>query len=213
MNVEQLQNAEDGDNTEVVAVDELATLKTRATTMGISFHPAIKTDALRAKISAKLNDLPDPDETKTEASPPAPAGAVLTKAEDPAEETPGARRARLRREANELVRIVLSTKDPKKKEWEGEIFTTGNAVIGTIKKFVPFDVEEGWHVPRAIYNMLKARECQIFVNRKVKQGDKTQMVREGKIIKEFLIEVLPPLTPAELKDLAQRQAMANGAQA
>jgi hypothetical protein len=34
-------------------------------------------------------------------------------------------------------------------------------------------------------------------------------VRKGKLIKEFAIEVLPQLTPEELRDLAQRQAMAN----
>jgi len=33
-------------------------------------------------------------------------------------------------------------------------------------------------------------------------------VRQGKLIKEFAIEVLDALTPGELHELAQRQAMA-----
>ena len=33
-------------------------------------------------------------------------------------------------------------------------------------------------------------------------------VRKGKLIKEFAIEVLPPLTKEELEELARRQAMA-----
>jgi hypothetical protein len=74
-----------------------------------------------------------------------------------------------------------------------------------VTKFVPFNVEEGWHVPRIIYTQLAERQCQIFTTTTDSRGNKT---RKGKLIREFAIEVLPPLTPEELRELAQRQAMA-----
>ena len=45
--------------------------------------------------------------------------------------------------------------------------------------------------------------CQIFVSASLPNGEKT---RKGKLIKEFNIEILPPLTEQELKDLAKEQA-------
>ena len=52
--------------------------------------------------------------------------------------------------------------------------------------------------------MLNERMCQVFNS--VPDG-KGNMVRKGKLVKEFSIEVLPDLTPSELYDLAQRQSM------
>ena len=74
-----------------------------------------------------------------------------------------------------------------------------------MKKFVPFNADDGWHVPYVIYQQLKERQCQIFQTATDARGNK---VRKGKLIKEFAIEVLPPLTKEELEELARRQAMA-----
>ena len=121
------------------------------------------------------------------------------------QETENQRRLRRKREASELVRIRLTCMNPNKREWEGEIFSAGNSLVGTFTKYVPFNVDDGWHVPQIILEMIRARQCQIFYTEKSRNGVN---VRKGKLIKEFNVEVLPPLTPAELHDLAQRQAMA-----
>ena len=123
----------------------------------------------------------------------------------PKGETQSELRLRKRKEASELVRIRVTCMNPAKKEWDGEILSAGNSAVGTFKKYVPFNNEDGWHVPRIIYNQLLERKCQIFVTDKDGRGNK---VRKGKMIREFAIEVLPQLTAAELRDLAQRQAMA-----
>jgi hypothetical protein len=120
-------------------------------------------------------------------------------------ETLSEKRRRLRMEAARLVRIRVVCMNPMKKDWEGEIFTVANAVVGTFKKYVPFGNDEGWHVPNIIYQQIKSRMCQTFVNAKSRNG---VTIRQGKLIKEFAVEVLPDLTEAELKELAQRQAMA-----
>lgn len=171
--------------------DERDALKARADLLGISYHPSIGVDKLREKVAAALAD-------------PVVSPAVQV-ANVAAEESANERRYRKKQEANELIRIRLVCMNPNKKEWEGEIITAGNSVVGTFKKYVPFNADEGWHVPRIIYNQLAQRECQTFVTKTDKRGNTT---RSGKIIKEFAIEILPQLTAAELAEMARRQAMA-----
>jgi hypothetical protein len=171
------------------AQDELSALKARADLMGIPYHPSIGLEKLREKVNgAVVKDKP------VEASP------------TQTGETEAQYRQRCMEEATKLVRIRVTCMNPNKKEWEGEILTVGNSVVGTHKKFVPFNADEGWHVPHIMYEELKARECQIFVTKTDSKGNK---IRQGKLIKEFAIEVLPMLTKEELHELAQRQAMAN----
>jgi hypothetical protein len=178
-------------NADLPQVDELTSLKARADFMGLKYHPTVGIEKLREKINAALTS----------------AGPVVEEAEvaQPVEETLSQRRGRKKREANELVRIRVTCMNPAKKDWDGEIFTCGNSLVGSFTKFVPFNVEDGWHVPRIIFNQMKERQAQIFVTVKDARGNST---RKGKLIKEFAIEVMPALTSAELHELAQRQAMA-----
>ena len=187
--------------------DEGTLLKERARRLGISFHPSIGLGKLKAKIEASLSDTPEEKEEEVEA-PKASKGAVATK-QNPGEvpkETKLETQTRLRKEASKLVRIRITCMNPNKKEWEGEVFTVSNSVIGTHKKFVPFDNEEGWHVPQVIFNMIKERQCQVFYTKKNDRGVK---MRIGKLVREFSIEVMDPLTDKGLDDLAKKQALAN----
>lgn len=176
------------DNDDLPVQDELSALKTRADVLGVSYHPSIGVDKLREKINATLS------ETKE---------AVVV-ATSPREETSTEYRMRMRREASELVRIRVTCMNPAKSEWEGEYLTAGNSVVGTHTKFIPFNADEGWHVPRIIYNMMVDRQCQVFTTIRDSKGNSH---RKGKLIKEFAIEVLPPLTTEELSELARRQAV------
>ena len=175
-------------NSEELGQDELGTLKARADLLGVKYHPSISLEKLREKVTASLET-----EIKSE-------GTGIRAAESETQ-----KRIRLQQEASKLVRIRVTCMNPVKKEWEGEIFTVGNAGVGTFKKYVPFNADDGWHVPNIIYETMKERQCQVFTSSKTKNG---VTMRQGKLIKEFAIEVLPPLTEEELKDLAQRQAMA-----
>lgn len=182
-------------DTQVTTQDELAALKARADMMGISYHPSIGLEKLRDKVNAAIEG----KEEKPETSAAAPAAATSEG------ETEGQRARRLKDEAHKLVRIRLTCMNPAKAEWPGEIISVGNAVVGSVSKYIPFNADEGWHVPNIIYQHLKERQCQVFTTVQDSRGNKT---RKGKLIKEFSIEVLDPLTPEELHDLAQRQAMA-----
>lgn len=177
------------DNEEFLPVqDELSALKNRADLLGIKYHPTISVAKLREKVNGEVVD-----------------SVVEAKVTTPEVESDNQRRIRIRREAGELVRIRVSCMNPAKKEWDGEIFSAGNGLVGSFTKYVPFNNDEGWHVPRIILNMMQERNCQIFVSSKDSRGN---TIRKGKQIKEFAIEVLPNLTPEELQELAQRQAMA-----
>lgn len=187
----------DLDNDLSLTQDELTALKARADMLGVPYHPSIGLEKLRDKVNAAV--------TATVPIPVSPVVATdkAVSVSSPVE-SENALRLRRRREANELLRIRVTCMNPAKKEWDGEIFTAGNTAVGTVKKYVPFNADDGWHVPRIIYNMMRDRMCQTFVNAKSKNG---VTIRQGKMIKEFAIEILPPLTTAELAELAQRQAM------
>lgn len=177
-------------------ISELDSLKAKATKMGLKFHPSISVDKLRDKVVAAINGEPEAPEVPD--APVAPVAEVV-------EESAVARKLRKKREAAELVRIRVTCMNPNKRDWDGEIFTAANSTVGTFKKYVPFNADEGWHVPRIIYNMIIQRMCQVFVTKKGARGIST---KEGKMIREFNVEVLPMLTEQELYDLAQQQAMA-----
>lgn len=193
---------------------QLETLKARADLLKIQYHPSIGLEKLQEKINAKLAETSEQAQESSKKEPEAPSAASPSvQAEIPevegqvvdVEETPMQRRDRKRKEANELVRIRVTCMNPAKREWEGEMFSAGNSLVGNVSKYVPFNNDEGWHVPRIIFNMIKDRECQVFVS---KRDDRGNVTRQGKLIKEFAVEVMPDLTVEELHDLAQRQAMA-----
>ena len=112
-----------------------------------------------------------------------------------------------RRNIARLVRCRITCMNPNKKNWTGEIVSVGSAKAGTFKKFIPFNLEEPYHIPQIIFEHLKERKCAIRNIRKTPDGREEVDV---KLIPEFAIEVLPPLTKAELEDLKRRQAMARG---
>lgn len=183
---------------EEVVVDELTELKQRADLMKIPYHPSIGLEKLREKVNKAIENQAPDDDGEEEVKEEKKAGKAKKESEHD-------ERVRLRNEAMRLVRIRLTCMNPMKKEWNGEIFSVGNNAVGTIKKFVPFNAEEGWHVPHILYEMLRDRQCQVFSTGRTKNG---VQFRQSKLIKEFAIEVLEPLSEEELHDLAQRQAMA-----
>ena len=176
-------------------LDELTLLKQRAQTLGIKFHPSIGLESLRSKVSAALTG-EDAEEAAEEPVPEAPAAESRIQM-----------RNRLRKEASALVRVRVTCMNPNKKEWKGEIFTASNSIVGTFRKYVQFNTEEGWHVPQIILNMIKARQFQTFYTIKNERG---VAVRKGKLVPEFAVEILPPLTEKELLELSHRQALAGG---
>lgn len=202
-------------------VEQLVSLKARADLMGITYHPNIGLKALQEKVNLILRM---PEGTTDHSIEPGYPDNSVKHDEDFMEysakelETgliePGSIKlseAELRNEAiqnaRRLVRIRATNMNPNKRDWPGEILTVSNRVVGTHKKYIPYNASIPYHVPNMIYQMMKERKCQIFVNGK---GENGEIVKRAQSMFEFNIEVLPPLTIEEIKDLAQRQAMASG---
>jgi len=169
---------------------ELDSLRARADILGVSYRHNTGVDKLRKLVNRALE--PTEDE---EVAAPRVANATLTKSQAV---------AAIRKEASKLVRIRITCMNPNKKNWEGEIFSVGSAKLGTFKKYVPFDAPDGWHVPNIIFDMIKERKCSVFYTATAPSGAKT---RKSKLVQEFSIDVLPPLTPEEIRNLARQQAL------
>jgi len=201
--------------TENETPDELTLLKESADKMGITYSPNIGVDTLRERVNAALgNDEGEGEEDSADTTesedkndtPPVNKQVILGKSK-PAltkRQLEQNYHTRLRREANKLVRVQMSCMNPNKKNNTGEIFSISNAVIGTIKKFIPYNMESPYHIPYAIYQQLKQRKYQHHSEVKLPNGFKKKVT---KMMPEFNIMLLDPLTPEELRDLQQRQAL------
>lgn len=181
----------DTNQDEVIEPNELDLLKQRADTLGVKYHPSIGEDKLRSKLDEVL--LTKPKQTIT-------SEVALPTKLIPATEVE--KRNRARKQAAKQIRVSVTCMNPNKKDHEGEILTVSNSVVGTHKKYVPFNGEP-WHVPHIILKMLLDRKCQMF-STVVENGRK---VRKGKLIPEFAVNILSPLSKKELSELARIQAM------
>ena len=111
-------------------------------------------------------------------------------------------------QAMRLVRVIVTPNDPLMVNYPGLIFTVGVSSINNgemIKKFVPFNNEEGWHVPTIILRQIENAEMQKFKTVTRTDGEK---VLEPYVTKKFNVRILDPLTKEELEKLAARQGAA-----
>ena len=180
--------------------DEKTQLKAEADALGITYSPNIGVDALRKKIE---------DHKAAAVNPPEELVPVEL---SPAEQRQHEHKVRCEQQREELkqVRIRLTCMNPSKAELKGEMVTVGNAIIGTVTKFIPFSPDfyvDGYHVPNIIYKELKARKFNHVTTKKNEKG-LPEPVQQ--MVNEFNIELLPMLTEAELAALKTEQAAKAG---
>lgn len=195
---------QDDDINEIVSEDELSLLKDRAKLMGIKFSNNIGLDSLREKVNAKQAGEESPVEVVAKVNPLAAAGDAVEAA--PVKKL--SLRQYMVKEQMKLVRLRIQNLDPKKKDLPGEVLCVANESLGTIKKFIPYGdaSDDGYHVPFCIYTEMQSRR---FQNVRTFTDKNTGQIRiESSWVREFSLEVLPPLTKAELVQLAAAQAAA-----
>ena len=110
--------------------------------------------------------------------------------------------------AMKLIRVVVTPNDPAMVNYPGLIFTVGATGLNNgrmVKKFVPFNNEEGWHVPQIILNQIEYGQMQKFKTVTRANGEK---VLEPYLTKKFNVQILDPLTPEELKRVAAANKIA-----
>jgi len=104
--------------------------------------------------------------------------------------------------AMKLTRVVVTPNDPAMVNYPGLIFSVGASGLNNgrmIKKFVPFNNEEGWHVPQVLLHQIENGQMQKFRTVTRANGEK---VLEPFLTKKFNVRILDPLTPEELKEVA-----------
>lgn len=111
-------------------------------------------------------------------------------------------RAEARKKANKLHRVNVIPMGPLAQQLEGEIYAAGNSYIGTIKKFIPYNTENGFHVPEIILDVIRERKYIHHYTVKDAQGNE---VNKHKMLPAFNIVTLEPLTDAQLKELGKQQ--------
>lgn len=211
-NLYEEENLEDDNYVEPVP-DELSMLKERADLMGVQYHPNIGIEKLKAKIAEKT--APPEEKVKADSTYAGEEYQTIMAAEQAAAgkqvaalavPTPLQERMARRDKSLRLVRVRIANMNPIKGNMKGEIFSVGNAEIGFTKKFVPFNAEQGWHIPEILLGVLQNKK--FMTHYEVKMGNKR--IKKNRLVPEYSIEILPPLTPQELEALKQRQLMAQG---
>jgi hypothetical protein len=182
---------------EAMAAADREVLETKAKMLGVEFHPNLSSVKLAERIKEHLEK-----EQVTKVNTDKATVKTAKESGTPVAESENDYRLRMKREASQLVRVIVSCKNPAKKDHGGQIFSIGNSVVGNFTKYVPFENQEGWHVPQIILTLIKDCEYQHFY-----KDPKNPNITLSKRAKEFVVEILPPLTEEELHDLAQRQAM------
>lgn len=106
----------------------------------------------------------------------------------------------VQKKAMKLVRCRIACNNPNKRSYQGEIFAVRNNVIPEVKKFIPFNVAT--HVPQIILNMIQEKQLQTFISKRLPNGIETKVT---KLVPEYNIEILPPLTAEEFNAIKQKQ--------
>lgn len=167
--------------------DEFTLLKEQADVLGIQYSNNIGLETLKSRIQEKLGN----DEESVEEAP--------TKKAKPSS------RQKAIEEQTKLIRVRITCMNPNKREVPGGIFAVGNKYIGTVRKYIPYNTtEDGYHVPNCLLELLKRKKFTQRIkvkDRSVLGGERI----ETRTVNEFAIEVLPPLTEAEIKELAEEQ--------
>lgn len=171
--------------------NELELLKQKADLLGIPYKGNIGVDSLRGKINARMAG----EATKE-----------VSEDESQKTETEQELRDRIYKEKMKLVRCQITNLDPSKSDLRGEILTVANRYLGTVRKFIPFgeQTDGGFHVEQVLLDFMKSKR---FVQKRAKTVKGVKMI-ESRLVPEYAIVEMPPLSPEELKQLADRQAAA-----
>jgi hypothetical protein len=207
--------------------ESLEALKTQAKELGIPILGNFSATTLRQRIADKLasqeprkeapvagTEAGNSEANQTgEETVMAEAGAVPVAGQQApkplkgGKEGPDAKRRRLFKEQMRLRRVIIHCNDDNKRDWQGEYLKIGNNVIGTYTKFVPFDLDAGYHLPQCMLDHMEDCMCQKFRN--VRRKEDGEIIKVPYMTKAYNITYLPDLKKDELRELADDQRARN----
>jgi len=148
-------------------LQEIETLKSQLEMMGVKFHHNANLKTLK-----KLK-----------------ADALKPSEEELAKATDEAKVSSSRKHALELVRVSITNRNPAKTQRRGEFFTAGNAVIGNLKAFIPYNCEaaEDLRIPRIFLDTLRIRTYQKSVELSDRERQDSPLMHKTMWLKEFAV--------------------------
>lgn len=108
----------------------------------------------------------------------------------------------LKKELSKLVRVTVSPRDSKEELKGGFILKTGNNILGSVTKYIPYNSIEPYHISYIAYKCLQDKKLQIFKSKQNKFGE---TVNEPVSVNAYNIVVHNPLTESELAELSKVQ--------
>lgn len=105
-----------------------------------------------------------------------------------------------------LKRYKITCMNPQKRDWKGEIFTAGNDVSSTVRKFIPYNcpAAQSWHIPAILVDAIRDRK---YLQTSLEKDHKGRDVITKQRLDEFILVELPPLSAQELAKLAYHQRL------
>lgn len=166
----------------VMSQTELDLLKQQAKELGITFGANISANTLKQRIALHIKEQYE-HEIKQEEN---------QKIEQ------------LRSDNLKLVHVIVTPNDPTKQVLQGEVFSVGNSVLGTLTRFIPFG--ENWLIEEIFYKTLKEKEYQLITTKTDAKGISVPI---SKMVKAYNIQVLPLPTEDEVSEWARLQQARN----
>ena len=171
--------------------DTMKALKAEADALGIKYHNSISEATLFERIALYKQE--QADLAAVEAI----KGADEKKKQDTSAEDAAMAAAK---EANKLVRCQIAAMNPQERDIGYKLFDCGNKYTGKIAKVIPFN--KPWHVPQIILDYIKEQQ---FVTAKMVKGEGGREVMQTVWAPAYSVNILDPLTDAELKQIAAAQ--------
>lgn len=181
---------------------EFEALKDKARLLGVAFRDNIKPESLADRVKKHIEEM---DKVAAEST--APDAPEVTTPETPKKdvipETVRLRRQQ-KRDLLKLIRVRITCHDSSKSAWEGKPFSGGNDIIPSITRYIPFGRE--WHCEQILLNIIKEERYTMRTSKKVNG----KLVTTAQTVPTYNVEILPPLTEKEIKQLAVQQAAKSG---
>jgi hypothetical protein len=114
----------------------------------------------------------------------------------------------IRTQALRMRRVKINNLDPADAEVPGAIITCYSRYTGKVSKYVPYDEDQhpnGYHVQQIILDDLLSRTFNLRKEKKTAGSSFGVKQYKTTRVKKFAIEILPDLSPEELKELAEHQ--------
>ena len=99
---------------------------------------------------------------------------------------------------------------PEEHKLSGNFFRVGNSIIPSEMYYVPYNIANGWHVPKILLDTLKEKT---YVTKLMVKNPKTneEVLKTAQVPAYNIIE-LPPITDEELEELKKTQLLRNSSE-